>query len=124
MAHEPFNLLGRYQLIERALQDSHLSRGNCVVLCVILGHVDANGEAWPGMGRICNKAGISKSTAIRAVKRLEERGYLTAHREFGRSNVYVVAEPPDPATSVMGDTTLAKPVSPMTPAQEWDFDEF
>lgn len=92
MAHEPYNLLARYQILENALRDSRLSRGVCVVLAVILAHVDSEGEAWPGMKRICERARVSKRTAIRAVQNLEAHGYLTAERALGKSNYYRINE--------------------------------
>ena len=102
MAHEPFNLLARYQILERAVHDSSLARGDCVVLAVILAHVDADGEAWPGMKRICERARVSKRTAIRAVQSLEARGYLSADRTIGKSNYYRIN---CGATGANSDTT-------------------
>ncbi|UYK81408.1 helix-turn-helix domain-containing protein [Xanthomonas sacchari] len=102
MPHEPFNLLARYQLIERALQDARLSKGDCAVLSVILSHLDPDGEAWPGMARICSMARIQKRSAIRSVQRLEETGYLTVDRTIGRSNTYLVAQ----LNSATGDASV------------------
>lgn len=102
MAHEPYNLLARYQILERALRDPLLTRGDCVVMSIILGHVDSDGEAWPGMKRICERALVSKRTAIRAVENLESHGYLEVERAAGRSNYYRVI---NPATGDTGDTS-------------------
>ncbi|WCE03164.1 helix-turn-helix domain-containing protein [Pseudoxanthomonas sp. JBR18] len=88
MPNEPYNLLSRYKMIEEALSDVRLSKGDCAVLSVILSHVDADGEAWPGMKRICDRARIQKRSAIRSVQRLEDAGYLTVDRVTGRSNTY------------------------------------
>ena len=88
MANEPYNLLARYKMIEEALTDRRLSRGDCVVLSVILAHLDRDGEAYPGLKRICTRAGISRSTAIRAIQNLEFCQYFTTDRTMGRSNYY------------------------------------
>ncbi|TDK23434.1 helix-turn-helix domain-containing protein [Luteimonas aestuarii] len=106
MPHEPYNLLSRYQIIEHALKNPSLSRGHCVVLSVILGHVDPDGDAWPGMKKICSKAGISKSTAVRAVDRLERLGYLSVERRHGSSNVYSITDVEDLPTGVRCDTSF------------------
>lgn len=46
------------------------------MLIAILDRVGADGDAWPSLTRIAADAGISRPTAVRAVKRLVELGYL------------------------------------------------
>ncbi|WP_363800064.1 helix-turn-helix domain-containing protein [Lysobacter firmicutimachus] len=119
MADDPYSLLARYDLVGLALQDEALTRGDCSVLFVILRHVNEDGGAWPGMARICSQARVSKSTAVRAVKRLEKRGYVRTQREFGRSNYYWMTDPDELLAGVMNDTSASNgPVSMMTPVDE------
>ncbi len=134
-ADQALTLLNRYKIVERALRDDKLTRGDCVVLSVILSHCDVGGQAWPGLERICSLAGISKSTAIRAVRSLEAGRYVVTERELGKSNTYTIQDPlsteidstgvtddtPQPVsnmTRVVGRTRVTsdtKPVSRMTP---------
>lgn len=93
MANEPYNLLARYQMLEQALQDYRLTRADCSVLAVILAHVDQDGEAWPGITRITQRAVVSRRTALRAVSNLEQAGYFTTERSLGRVNSYQIAGP-------------------------------
>ena len=90
MANEPYNLLARYQMLEEALRDKRLTRADCSVLAVILAHVDEDGEAWPGITRITERARVSRRTAIRAIESLETAGYFEVERALGKSNSYQI----------------------------------
>lgn len=124
LAYEPYNLLARYQMIVGALRDLELTRGHCVVLSVIVGHVGSDGGAWPGLERICAQAHVSRSTAIRAIQKLEDTGYLATNRQMGKVNYYTIT--PDAAdrivpTRVTHDTgQVVTPVSPVTPPRVID----
>lgn len=88
---EAGSLLQRYLLLVQALCDAKLTKGDCQVLAVIGGHVGKDGEAWPGVNRIAGKAGIHRSTVMRAVDRLEAAGYVDVQRKRGLSNRYQMA---------------------------------
>ncbi len=85
------SLLQRHLLLVAALCDPRTSKGDCQVLAVIGGHVDKDGEGWPGVNRIAGKAGIHRATVLRSVERLERWGYVQTHREKGKANLYRIA---------------------------------
>jgi len=85
----------RLDLLMTACRDASIKRTDVAVLSVILEHANTTtGEAWPGMTRICELAGMSKQTAIRSISRIESAGYITVERTFGRVNRYTLTGPP------------------------------
>lgn len=87
------SLLQRHLLLVDALLDSKLTRSDCIVLAVIIGHINQGGAAWPGVTRIQQKACVARSTVMRGIKALELNSYLEIERERGKSNTYRIAEP-------------------------------
>ena len=62
------------------------------IYCVIKAYTDfTTGNAFPSISLIQDKTGFSKSTVIRSLKKLEELGYLSKHKE-GRKNIYTLRE--------------------------------
>lgn len=106
MAKEPYNLLARYQLLEQALKDSRLTRADCSVLAVILAHADQDGEAWPGVTRITERANVSRRTALRAIAALENAGYLEVSRILGQVNTYQIRASPNITGTIWFDDDL------------------
>jgi hypothetical protein len=128
MADDRGTLLQRHLLLVKALCDSRPSKGDCQVLAVISGHVDSDGEAWPGVNRIAAKAGIHRSTVLRSVERLEAWGYVEVARERGRSNLYRIASTSSASatglpwglvapTHSTSSTAATSPVAPARPDQ-------
>ncbi len=66
-----------------------------LVLLALADHADDDGVCWPGMRLVAQKAGISKRTAQRHVKKLEDAGLLrkeTRMEDEGQtSNKYILA---------------------------------
>jgi hypothetical protein len=83
-------LLSRWQCVRAASKDRLIAKADLASLIAVLDRVShESGLAWPGFGTISKDARVARSTAIRAVGRLVERGYL--QRESGgqgRSNRY------------------------------------
>jgi DNA-binding transcriptional MocR family regulator len=81
------------------------------VYMVIKAHTNfKSGMAFPSMPTIVEKSGISKSQIIRALKTLEDYGYITRDQK-GRNNVYTLREKVD-----ISDTH-GRPVA----AASWDY---
>lgn len=106
MAREPYNLLARYQMLEQALRDNRLTRADCSVLAVILAHADQDGEAWPGVARITERANVSRRTALRAIAALERAGYLHVSRILGQVNTYQIQASPTVTGTIWFDDDL------------------
>ena len=69
---------------------------------VVQGHVDEYGKAWPSLGVIASKSGLSKSSVQRALRELIAAGLVTAEerrrKDGGQaSNAYTItsAKPVD-----------------------------
>lgn len=103
------SLLERHKRLGMALQDPRTTKGDCVVLSVISEHSDHAGNCWPGLELIARKAGVSRSSVIRATRTLESLGYLKIEKESGKSNYYILADTgsiPDTGTRSTDDTGL------------------
>ena len=72
----PFGLVARWRLLRAASVDSRLSRTDVAALGAILDRCNDDGVAWPGFGTIVKDARIGRTSAVRAVNRLVEFGYL------------------------------------------------
>lgn len=80
--HSKGSLLRRWLLMLAATRDQRLSRSDCAALGAVLARMNAEGAAWPGMTSIAHDAGIDRRTAVRAIGRLSDAGYLL--RDSGR----------------------------------------
>jgi Mn-dependent DtxR family transcriptional regulator len=45
-------------------------------------------QAWPSNSTLTKISGLSAKTVIAAINRLEQAGYISVRREYGKSNVY------------------------------------
>lgn len=78
---------------------------NAIVVRLYLARC-ANGErqAWPSLNTIARSCGISKPTVIKALKELEEKGWITkkiqrrASLEY-TTTIYTLNDPPKPSSS-------------------------
>ncbi len=55
------------------------------------------GQAFPGVLRMTQETGMSKSTCLRAFDQLERAGLLVRHKRRGQANHYQLYHPADPA---------------------------
>lgn len=90
----PHGYVGKFELLSAACRDVSLSRGALAVFSVILARFnERNGCCWPGVTLIAQESCIDRRNAIRALKALEERGWIEVERAFGKSNTYKVRHP-------------------------------
>lgn len=78
------------------IDDSDMTLHELVVYIVLLRFRDPKtGKCWPGITTIADRARVSRKTAIRAIKSLEERGVIRVKRRKditeNQSNVYEVS---------------------------------
>lgn len=88
-------LVSRWRLVQSASVDSHLSRTDLAVLIAVLDRMNDQGVCWPGLGRIASDTGAARSSAVRSVKRLTDRGYLlreSGGRRAAETNRYRMGE--------------------------------
>lgn len=108
-----------------ALLDTALTPTDYRVFAYLVWRQGENGSAWPGLQRIGNDLGLSKSTVLRSIENLVKRGRVTRRRPErngrGRTNYYTVKGiTHDTYTSDIGSTHDTGKVSPMTPKHNTD----
>ncbi len=69
------------RLSARAVVDRNLTATDVRVLAAIGIYAGRDGIAWPSQETVAGNAGIDRSTACRAVKRLLAGGYLDRYRK-------------------------------------------
>ena len=84
-------------------QDPQLTGSKLVIMLCLADHANDNGECWPSIARLAERARIAPANVTRHIKELEAAGYLIVTRTSGTHNTYVVAAnphtsaPPPPA---------------------------
>lgn len=87
-------LLGQYLLLRNACVDGRLAAGDLGVLAVLIEHYNRREQcARPGLDRIADISGRSRSTVVECVKRLEHLGYVLVERDSTRVNRYALSLP-------------------------------
>jgi len=64
-----------------------------VLLCVADHVNDSMGQAWPSVARICELCGCSRSTALRKLKLLEDKGVIIRQKRFNKTDIVVFTYP-------------------------------
>lgn len=91
MADEPFNYSGKLAFLRRVCVDPRLQRTAVAVAAVLIDYADkVTGVTYPSVARIVAESGVPKSTALRALRRLEETGWLTSTKRNGAQTRYVL----------------------------------
>jgi hypothetical protein len=88
-ASQASTLVSRWRLLILASRDRQLSRTDVAVLGSVLDRMGQTATSWPGLSKISDDIGANRSSAVRAIARLCESGYLV--RESGnarKSNTY------------------------------------
>lgn len=94
MGDERFNYSGKLEFLRRICVDPRLQRTAVAVASVIVDHADRrSGVAYPSVARIVTESGVPKSTALRAIRRLEETGWVTSDRRMGALTHYRLTGP-------------------------------
>ena len=65
------------------------------VLIILAIHADEQGKAWPSLATITECGSMTRRTAISAVKRLAERGWITVERRSQLTSRYWPKSPRD-----------------------------
>lgn len=94
MAADPFNYSGKLAFLRGVCVDSRLQRTAVAVAAVLIDYANtATGIAYPSVRRIVDESGVPKTTALRALRRLEEYGWITSEKRFGAQSRYTLAGP-------------------------------
>lgn len=72
---------------------------------------DASGTAWPSYEDLQRLTGWSTSTIRKAIRELEERGWLECRRRFGASAVYVLKHPSSSKNEGIENTGISRSTS-------------
>lgn len=76
----------------RVWADAPVKGNDLLVMLALADWCNDQGYCWPAYDTLAEKARVSKSTAIRSIKTLEEKGVLRVERNSGRSqqNTYIL----------------------------------
>jgi hypothetical protein len=113
MSDEPFTYSGKLAFLRRVCVDPRLQRTAVAVVAVIVDHAHrSTGRTHVSVATIVAESGVPKSTALRALRRLEELGWLSAEKRFGTSSNYTLTSAtagtgPDVGTGVIWNATGA-----------------
>ena len=75
-------------------QDPQLTGSKLVIMLCLADHANDNGECWPSIARLAERARIAPANVTRHIKELEAAGYLIVTRTSGTHNTYVVSANP------------------------------
>ena len=75
-------------------QDPQLTGSKLVIMLCLADHANDNGECWPSIARLAERARIAPANVTRHIKELEAAGYLIVTRTSGTHNTYVVSATP------------------------------
>src|SRR3954454_21790615 len=88
---DPISAGGFTQVPNYLLKDPTVSANAKVVYSMLLSYAWNNSYVFPGQERMAEDIGISQPTIARAVKELEDQGWLEIQRRGqGKTNVYIL----------------------------------
>ena len=95
-------------------QDPQLTGSKLVIMLCLADHANDNGECWPSIARIAERARIAPANVTRHIKELEAAGYLIVTRTSGTHNIYVVGGQParQPNTTLRHSVAGEPPSAP------------
>ena len=97
---DPVSAGGFTQVPNILLKDPKVSANAKVVYSMLLSYAWNNSYVFPGQERLAEDIGLSQPTIARAVKELEQHGWLEIQRRGqGKTNIYVLKYRIDPANS-------------------------
>lgn len=74
--------------VPEEILNSNLNTYTKLLIAAITYHSFGNGPAWPGTERLAKLCSCSKRVIFRAIKELEQTGYLVVNRAKGQVNIY------------------------------------
>ena len=88
---DPISAGGFTQVPNFLLKDPKISANAKVVYSMLLSYAWNNDRVFPGQDRMATDIGTSQPTIARAVKELEDNGWLEIQRRGqGKTNVYIL----------------------------------
>ena|SRR5689334_9764031 len=106
---DPVSAGGFTQVPNFLLKDPKVSANAKVVYSMLLSYAWNNAYVFPGQERMAEDIGLSQPTIARAVKELEQQGWLEIQRRGqGKTNIYVLKYRITPANSKNQWKTLSK----------------
>src|SRR3954464_12704066 len=88
---DPISAQGFTQVPNFLLKDPKISANAKVVYSMLLSYAWNNDRVFPGQERMAKDIGTSQPTIARAVKELEDNGWLEIQRRGqGKTNVYIL----------------------------------
>ena len=88
---DPISAGGFTQVPNFLLRDPKVSANAKVVYSMLLSYAWNNSYVFPGQERMGDDVGLSQPTIARAVKELEDQGWLEIQRRGqGKTNIYVL----------------------------------
>jgi hypothetical protein len=82
---------GGFTQIPNYLLNQHFSNNAKVVYAKLLSYAWHNNKVFPGQARMAEEIGTSQPTIARALKELEQEGWLEIQRRGqGKTNVYIL----------------------------------
>ena len=98
MADDLYNYSGKLAYLQAVCRDPRLGRSELAVMSILVEHADkAKGTCYPSIARMVETAQVSKSAAIRALRKLQEAGWIQASKRNGALTNYTL-------TGVIGAT--------------------
>ena len=85
---------GRFSIIPaRAIDDPRLGKAALLVLCGLGSYSDRDGWSWPTVATLCKRLRLTRRSALRYLRQLQDLGYLEIEPRFDekgrqRSNKY------------------------------------
>lgn len=94
MSNDVFEYSGKLAHLYQLCRDKRLVASVLAVASVLIEYANKTTRiAYPSIATIVAESGVPKTTAIRALRRLEECGYLIADRRNGAHSVYTLTSP-------------------------------
>ena len=83
MIDDLYNYSGKLALLQAVCRDPRLGRPELAVMSVLIDHAHkVTGECYPSIARMTDAGNVSRSSAIRAVRRLEELGWIHVSKQM------------------------------------------
>lgn len=91
MADEPYSYSGKLDYLCRLARDRRLTQAAIAVATVLVDHANKEtGQCFPSVATIIARAGVPKTTTIRALRLLEEAGWIAADKRNGAVTHYTL----------------------------------
>lgn len=108
MADELFNYSGKLAYLQAVCRDPRLGRSELAVMSVLVDHADkATGSCYPSIARMTDTGNVSRSSAIRALRRLEQTGWIKSAKRIGALSTYLLTSSEDATGATLGTGVIS-----------------